>query len=287
MLDKIILLKINHFLDLIRFYKPIGFMLLMWPCWFALTLIPTNQLFLLKWYFLFLIGAFLMRSAGCIINDIVDINIDQNIKRTSERPLTSKKLTIKESLIFLFILLIISFLILIQFNLNSIIIGMFSIPLIIIYPFMKRYTYWPQLLLGIIFSWGIFIVCFQFSNKLELQFILLYFGCIFWTLGYDTIYAYQDLEDDIKNNIKSTAVLFKNKGIHFVKFFYLIFLSIIGYISWESSKNLYSLIVIILYIFAINLLLNRWNIKSKSNSNYYFKINNYIGLACFVFLLIF
>lgn len=287
MLEKIIPLKINYFLELIRFNKPIGFMLLMWPCWFGLTLLPGNTLHFFKWYCLFFLGAFLMRSVGCIINDLVDINIDKYIKRTSNRPLTAKKLSVKESLIFLFFLLMLSFLILLQFDFKAIIVGAASIPLVALYPFMKRYTYWPQLILGIIFSWGVFIVYFQFSNKFELEYVLLYIGCIFWTLGYDTIYAYQDIEDDIKNNIKSTAVLFKNKGIYFVKFFYLIFFLNIGFISWKTSDNLYGLIVIILYIFVINLLLNNWDIKSRASSNYYFKFNNLIGLGCFLFLLIF
>tara|TARA_B110000438_G_scaffold20293_1_gene18544 strand:- start:474 stop:1337 length:864 start_codon:yes stop_codon:yes gene_type:complete len=287
MLDKIVPLKITYFLDLIRFSKPIGFMLLLWPCWFALTFIPHNNLNIIKWYFLFFIGAFLMRSAGCIINDLVDIKIDKKVTRTANRPLTSKKISVLEALIFLFVLLFLSLIVILQFNFLTIIVALISFPFVILYPFMKRYTYWPQLILGIVFSWGIIIVNFQFINSSTYNYIILYIGCIFWTLAYDTIYAYQDFEDDKKNNIKSTAILFNTRGIWFVKLFYLIFFSIIGYLSWETNHNFYSLIVIIMFIFVMNKILNKWKPTIKNSSNYYFKLNNAIGLCCFLFLLIF
>jgi 4-hydroxybenzoate polyprenyltransferase len=287
MLDKIIPLKINYFLDLIRFFKPIGFMLLMWPCWFALALLPINYLDLIKWYGLFFIGAFLMRSAGCVINDLIDINIDIKTKRTKNRPLASKKISVIEAFIILSILLILSLIVLFQFNFLSILIGVLSFPFIVLYPYMKRHTYWPQVFLGIIFSWGIIIVASQFLTNFIWDYFLLYIGCIFWTLAYDTIYAYQDRDDDIQNKIKSTAVFLGDKGIKYVKFFYLIFFLIIGYLSFNSSNNFYSLIVIIIVIFAMNYILNKWNPISIKSSNFYFKFNNAIGLFCFLFLLIF
>ena len=287
MLDKFLSKKINEFLKLIRFYNPIGFLLLMWPCWFSLTLVQINIIDKCKWFFLFFIGSFLMRSAGCIINDLIDINIDKKIKRTEDRPLTSKKISITEAIIFLLILLFLSLLILLQFNYKSILIGLLSFPLIIIYPFMKRFIYWPQLILGIVFNWGIIIVFFQFQNIEFFNFILLYIGCIFWTLAYDTIYAYQDRFDDINNNIKSSAVFLGDKGKNYVKFFYLIFFLITGYLSFIDNNNFYSLIVTIIMIIVINNALNKWDLKSRINSNYYFKINNIIGLVCFLNLFFF
>ena len=287
MLDKIIPKKIIYLCDLIRLNKPIGFLLLMWPCWFALAIISNKNFELLFWYLIFLIGSFLMRSAGCIINDIIDINIDKNITRTAKRPLTSKNISILEALFFLLFLLTLSFFILLQFNFQTILIGFISIPLIIIYPFLKRYTYWPQLGLGLVFSWGVIIVAIQFIGFISFNFVLLYLGCIFWTLGYDTVYAYQDREDDIKNNIKSTAVLFDFNGKKYVKFFYTIFFMIVGFLGYNSSQSFISLIVIILTIFGINLFLNKWQLDSKESSNYYFKFNNIIGFFCFVFLFIF
>lgn len=287
MLDKIIPLKLKYLLDLIRFSKPIGFMLLMWPSWFALTLVPLHLIDLIKWYCFFIIGAFLMRSAGCIINDLADINIDKNIARTANRPLASSKINKKEAIVFLFLLLLLSFTILLQFNFYSILLGISSLPFIILYPFMKRYTNWPQLILGIIFNWGVLIVSIQFLNNFNKDFIILYFGCIFWTLAYDTIYAYQDRKDDAINGIKSTAVLLDNKGLKYVKFFYFVFFTAIIYLVWKNSQNIYSLVVAIIFIFAMNIVLNKWDIKSIKSSNYYFKFNNFIGLCCFLFLLTF
>ena len=287
MLDKIFPKKTQYFLNLIRFYNPIGFTLLMWPCWFALTLVSLNSVELIKWYFYFFLGAFLMRSAGCIINDLIDINIDKKIQRTKNRPLASKKISITEALVFLFIFLLLSLIILFQFKFLTIIITLCCMPLIILYPFMKRYTYWPQIILGIIFSWGIIIVSFEFLESLNKNYLFLYIGCIFWTLAYDTIYAYQDRNDDIINGIKSTAVLFGDQGLKYVKIFYLIFFLIIVYLSWKTSHNIYSLIIVFIFLFVMNIILNRWKIKSRKSTNYYFKLNNLIGLGCFLFLLIF
>ena len=279
--------KIISLLDLIRFDKPIGFALLVWPCWFSLASLSINPLNNLKWYFFFLVGSFLMRSAGCIVNDLVDIKIDKKVERTSQRPLVIKSVNISEAIIFLVLLLILSLLVLVQFNLNAIIIALLSIPLVILIPYMKRFTYWPQLVLGFVFNWGILIVSMQFNGYLSTSSIILYLGCIFWTLGYDTIYAYQDREDDIKNNIKSTAVLFGDKGKKYVLLFYIIFLIILGYIGFKTSDSITSIFVLILFLIAMGFFLNKWDLGSKSSSNYYFKLNNFFGLFCFIYLIIF
>ncbi len=287
MLDKFFSKKIKNLLDLIRFEKPIGFLLLMWPCWFALTRVTHEQSSIFYYYIYFLIGSFLMRSAGCIINDIIDIDLDKKVERTSNRPLVSKKVSLKEAVLLLFLLLLCSFLILINFSFNAVISGLVSLPLIILYPLMKRYTHWPQIFLGLIFNWGVIIVLVEFFNFINYDLLILYIGCIFWTLAYDTIYAYQDRMDDIKSNIKSTAILFGSKGGIVVKFFYNIFFVSIAYLGFKSSGSNVSLIVIIIFIFAINIYLNKWKLESASSSNYYFKFNNLIGLFCFCFLLMF
>ena len=173
MLQKFYSKKFKSLLDLIRFNKPIGFTLLVWPCWFALSILENSILELLNWYLIFLIGGFLMRSAGCIINDIIDMNIDKKIYRTKSRPLASGKLTIIEAVFFLIILLFLSLLILLNFNFNTIILGILSIPLITLYPLMKRFTFWPHAFLGLIFSWGVLIVSIQFENTLNIHFLLL------------------------------------------------------------------------------------------------------------------
>ena len=287
MLKKFYSKKFKSLLDLIRFNKPIGFALLVWPCWFALSILENSMFELLNWYLIFLIGGFLMRSAGCIINDIIDMNIDKKIYRTKSRPLASGKLTIIEAVFFLIILLFLSFLILLNFNFNTIILGILSIPLITLYPLMKRFTFWPQAFLGLIFSWGVLIVSIQFENTLNIHFLLLYIACFFWTLAYDTIYAYQDIEDDKKNNIKSTAVLFKEFGKLWVIGFYSIFLIIIGSIGYIKSESIISLFVIFLFLVIWIYIINKWDVKSKKSSNFFFRINNLFGLLCFSYLNVF
>mgnify|MGYP003952084419 CR=1 FL=1 len=279
--------KLQLFSDLIRLNKPIGVFLLVWPCWFGLAYIHNYELELIRWYLYFIIGAFLMRSAGCIINDIVDINLDKTVKRTASRPLASNNISLTEIISLLILILLVSLYILLQFNIYSIFLGLFSLPLIFLYPFLKRYTYWPQLGLGLVFNWGVLIVSVEFSFIISYDLLILYIGCVFWTLGYDTIYAYQDIEDDVKNNIKSTAVLFGEKGKKFVMFFYGIFFTIIGLLGFYSSKSYLSLIVIFVIIVVIGYCLNKWKLNSVTSSNYYFKFNNIIGLVSFLYLLIF
>jgi len=287
MLDKIIPKKIVYFLDLIRFKKPIGFLLLMWPCWFGLAYSHKPYYDLIHLYFLFFLGSFLMRSAGCIINDLIDTKIDRQITRTIDRPLASKNISILTALTYLFVLLLLSFIILIQFSKLTIIIGLCSLPIIVLYPFMKRITYWPQFVLGLGFSWGVFITSIELFGEIKLDYYLLYFACIFWTLSYDTIYAFQDRQDDINNNVKSTAVLLGEKGKLFVRFCYFCMLIIISYLSWKSSANPVSLGVIISILIAINILINKWEPNSAQSSNYYFRKNNFLGVVIFLYLLFF
>ena len=152
---------------------------------------------------------------------------------------------------------------------------------------MKRITYWPQLFLGIIFSWGVLIVSIQFIGHISVQMFLLYIGCIFWTLGYDTIYAYQDIEDDIKNNVKSTAVLFKTNEKYIVTAFYVISLTCIGFANFQDSSSITSILLIITLMVIVIFLLNKWNPKSSISSNLYFKLNNILGLICFIYIIFF
>ncbi len=287
MLDSLVLKKITNYLELIRFNKPIGFLLLMWPSWFGLSLLDLEIKTLFYWLLIFLFGSFFMRSAGCIINDIVDRNIDKSVKRTRIRPLASNKISIIEAILLLFIFLFLSLVILLQFNLYSIIFGLMSMPFVILYPFMKRITFWPQIFLGLTFSWGAIIVSTQFYQTVTLQFILLYFACVIWTLGYDTVYAYQDREDDIKQNIKSTAVLFGENGRWLVYSCYSLVLLIFGYLGWNSSNSLISLFIIAIIGICTYIAIKKWDIKLSESSNFYFRQNNIFALMLFVYLLIF
>ena len=214
------------FIELTRLNKPIGFMLLFWPCsWglaYAHTINPNLDLF--SYYLiLFFLGSVLMRSAGCIFNDIVDKDFDKKVKRTKKRPIASGKISVIQSFIYVFILCLIAFLILIQFNHLTIILGMSSMILAFSYPFMKRITYWPQLFLGITFNWGIVMAWTAINNNINMEIIILYLSAIFWTLGYDTIYGAQDMSDDEIIGLKSTSIKFKNNIKLFVSISYLIF----------------------------------------------------------------
>ena len=143
------------------------------------------------------------------------------------------------------------------------------------------------LFLGLIFSWGVLITSIELFGEIKLDYLLLYIACVFWTLSYDTIYAYQDREGDIKNNIKSTAVLLAKKGKLFVRITYSFMLIIIGYLLWKSSENLVSLGVIIFMLIGINIAINKWKPNSEKSSNYFFRQNNLIGGIIFLFLLTF
>tara|TARA_B100000427_G_C15259487_1_gene485901 strand:- start:178 stop:636 length:459 start_codon:yes stop_codon:yes gene_type:complete len=152
---------------------------------------------------------------------------------------------------------------------------------------MKRITYWPQFVLGITFSWGVIIVSAEFNQSLTFQFILLYIACVVWTIGYDTIYAYQDKEGDIKQNIKSTAVYFGKNGKWFVTTCYTLVLIIFGYLGWNSSNSLFSLFIVAIMGICTYIAIQKWDINSKESSNFYFQQNNIFAFMLFLYLLIF
>ncbi len=287
MLDSLVLKKFTNYLELIRFNKPIGFLLLMWPCWFGLSLLELQLKNFITWLIIFFLGSFFMRSAGCIINDIIDRDFDRSVQRTKLRPIASNAISIIEAMVLLFIFLILGLIILLQFSLYTIFIGSLSLPFIILYPFMKRFTFWPQVFLGLTFSWGILIVSSHFNESITFEFILLYIACVIWTLGYDTIYAYQDRKDDIKQNIKSTAVLFGDYGKWLVLSCYLIVLSIFVYLGWNSSYSPFSVFIIAIIGICTYIAIQKWDINSTESSNYYFRQNNIFGFMLFIYLLTF
>ena len=287
MLDSLVSKKFINYLELIRFNRPIGFMLLMWPCWFGLSLLDLEIKILINWLIIFLLGSFFMRSAGCIINDIVDRDFDKSVERTRFRPIAANRISIVEAALLLFFFLFLSLLILLQFNLYSIYLGLLSIPFVILYPFMKRVTFWPQVFLGIAFSWGVLIVSTQFNQSITSQFTLLYLACVIWTIGYDTIYAYQDIKDDIKQNIKSTAVLFGENGKWLVLICYSLVILIFGYLGWNSSNSLISLFIIAIIGISTYIAVQKWDINSSESSNFYFRQNNILAIMLFIYLLIF
>ena len=279
--------KFQIFIQLTRLNKPIGFLLLFWPCAWGLTLahfFSGNTTLYIKYIILFFLGAVLMRSAGCIFNDIVDRNFDKKVQRTKERPIPSGKITVVESLFYIILLCSIALLILLQFNLLTIALGMSSMILAFTYPFMKRITYWPQLFLGLTFNWGIVMGWTSIANNISIEPILLYFSAIFWTLGYDTIYGIQDIQDDEIIGIKSTSIKFKNKVKIFVGTCYslCVFLILIMFFSMEINK--YLLLLIIPFIASFVYQVKIFKIYNSGSCLIAFKNNNLTGLLIFIFI---
>ena len=278
------------FIELTRLNKPIGFMLLFWPCSWGLAYahtISANINLFFHYLVLFFLGSVLMRSAGCIVNDIVDKDFDKKVKRTKNRPIASGKITVKHSLVYVSILCLLALMVLLQFNLLTVILGMSSMLLAFSYPYMKRYTYWPQLFLGITFNWGIIMAWTAVNNNISNEIIILYVSAIFWTLGYDTIYGAQDMSDDEIIGLKSTSIKFKKKPNIFLYTCYSIFLIslfLVGYIlKFNNFYYIFFLMTIIhLYYFQINQL----DIKKPSNCLKIFKSNNILGLLVFLGLII-
>ena len=274
--------NLKLFIELTRLDKPIGYMLLFWPCVWGLTLVydfnsEINTYF--KYLVFFLLGSILMRSAGCIINDIADKKFDQKVERTKNRPIASEKISIKLALLYALILCFCAFLILINFNLFTIVLALASIPFAFSYPLMKRFTYWPQLFLGITFNYGLILAWISINNSISPAPILFYIGAIFWTLGYDTIYGYQDIKDDEIIGIKSTSIKFKNNPKTFLTLCYsflLISLILIGVLM--NFNNIFYLFLIIpfchLFFYQINFL----NINKPEDCLKIFKSNNVLGL---------
>jgi len=228
--------QLKLFIDLTRLRKPIGYMLLFWPCAWGLTLAYDFSNDLGRYFFyliLFFLGAILMRSAGCIVNDILDKEFDKKVSRTKDRPIASGKTSVKLALVYVLILCFCALLVLLNFNTITILLALGSMPLAFTYPLMKRFTYWPQLFLGVTFNYGLLLGWTSVNQNLDIIPILLYIGAIFWTLGYDTIYGFQDIKDDEIIGLKSTSIKFKKKPFIFLLtcyvflFLMLIFLGIL------------------------------------------------------------
>ena len=281
---------LSLFIELTRLKKPIGFMLLFWPCAWGLTLAYNFEDNLNLYFFyliLFFLGSVLMRSAGCIVNDILDKDFDQKVSRTKNRPIASGKISIKLASIYSCILCLVALLVLLKFNYFTIILALGSMPLAFTYPLMKRFTYWPQLFLGITFSYGLILGWTAINGQIDPVAIIFYVGAIFWTLGYDTIYGFQDLKDDEIIGIKSTSIKFKNKAKQFLFLCYLIFIStlvIIGIKMGFSNFYFYFLALPILHLlfYQIKIL----NFKNSSTCLVAFKSNNLFGFILFSNILI-
>ena len=282
--------QLNLFIELTRLKKPIGYLLLFWPCAWGLTLIYdfTGSLNIYFYYLvLFFLGSVLMRSAGCIVNDILDRKFDKKVKRTKNRPIASGKIKVQIGFLYAFILCLLAFLVLINFNYFTIIIALASMPLAFTYPLMKRFTYWPQLFLGITFNYGLILGWTSISEQLDIVPIIFYLGAIFWTLGYDTIYGFQDIKDDEIIGVKSTSIKFKGTAKIFLILCYLSLISslVIGGLMMNfNSIYFLSIIIPIIHLFFYQI--NNFDSKNPASCLKIFKSNNYLGIIIFFNILV-
>jgi len=273
------------FINLTRLNKPIGFMLLFWPCsWGLAYAYKFNQDLNIFLYYLllFFLGSILMRSAGCIFNDIIDKDLDREVRRTKQRPIAAGKISIERSLFYILILCSLAFLILIQFNLLTIILGLGSMILAFSYPFMKRITYWPQLFLGLTFNWGIIMAWSAVNNNISYEIITLYMSAIFWTLGYDTIYGVQDMNDDEIIGVKSTSIKFKKNIKFFVSISYLLTSSMLLYLFKDMLRFNIFTILLIFFILTLIYQVKKFNKDKPKDCLNAFKFNNISGLILFL-----
>ena len=282
--------KLNLFIELTRLKKPIGYMLLFWPCLWGLTIAYdfTGELLnFYKYLIFFLAGAILMRSAGCIINDISDKNFDKKVERTKFRPIASGKISIKLALFYASTLCLLALLILINFNFFTIVLAICSIPLAFTYPLIKRFTYWPQLYLGNTFNYGIILGWTSINPEIDIRPLIFYFGAIFWTLGYDTIYGFQDIKDDEIIGVKSTSILFKNNSkmfLNIVFFLFVIFYLTMGFLMKFNLAFFILSIIPISHLFLYQI--KKFDPLNPDICLSNFKSNNLFGLIIFANLLI-
>jgi 4-hydroxybenzoate polyprenyltransferase len=236
------------YLRLARLDRPIGSWLLLLPCWWSAALAAIaagGARPNLTHIALFFVGAFAMRGAGCTWNDIVDRNLDASVERTRSRPIPSGQVSVKRAFGFLLLQALIGLAVLLSFNRFTIALGIASLAIVAVYPFMKRITYWPQIVLGLAFSWGALMGWAAAFGALAIAPLLLYAGSIAWVIGYDTIYAHQDREDDALIGIKSTALLFGEHTKSMLGFFYALAVALIGAAGYTAGAGI---------VFAIGLL---------------------------------
>jgi len=273
--------QLNLFFELTRLKRPIGYMLLFWPCAWGLTLAYDFSKNLNDYFFylsLFFLGSVLMRSAGCIVNDISDKEFDKKVSRTMNRPIASNQVSIKLGIFYTLILCLFAFFVLINFNNLTILLALGSMPLAFTYPLMKRFTYWPQLFLGITFNYGLILGWTSIIGEISIIPTILYLGAIFWTLGYDTIYGFQDIKDDEIIGVKSTSIKFKQKPKLFLTICYLIFiisLMIVGVFMKLNALFYFFIIIPITHLFFYQIY--NFNYKDPKNCLKIFKSNNFFG----------
>lgn len=279
-IDRKLPLAARPYARLMRLDRPIGTWLLLFPCWWGVAL--ASYAWPNPWYlFLFAVGAVVMRGAGCVINDIYDRELDAKVERTRARPLASGEIQLWQAVVFLKILLLIGLGVLLLFNRLTVITGIASLALVFSYPYMKRITWWPQLFLGFTFSWGALLGWTAVHGDLALMSVFLYIAGIFWTLGYDTIYAHQDVADDALIGIKSTARLFGARSKQWIALFYGLTILMLALTGWVGYFDFPYYVMLIVAAAFIGKELFLWRVDNPADCLHRFKRNRDFGLIVF------
>lgn len=276
------------YLRLARLDRPIGSWLLLMPCWWSVGLagMHNDRLPSLWHIVLFFIGAFAMRGAGCTWNDLVDRDLDGRVERTRSRPIPSGQVTVAQATMFMVAQALVGFLVLIQFNRFTVATGIASLLVVVIYPFMKRITYWPQIFLGLAFSWGALMGWPAAFGRLDWPAIVLYVGSILWVIGYDTIYAHQDRDDDLLIGIKSTALLFGERTPTMLATFYAGAIVLIAAAGFMAGGGIIFTIGIIGFAAHLAWQVSRLDIDDPAHCLTLFKSNRDAGLILFAAMLV-
>ncbi|MDP3936021.1 MAG: 4-hydroxybenzoate octaprenyltransferase [Alphaproteobacteria bacterium] len=280
------MLLLSDYIQLCRLNRPIGIWLLLFPGLVGLS--ASSDSVPLKYWMIFVLGAIVMRSAGCIYNDIVDRPFDGRVDRTKNRPLVRKNrpLSLRWALVFLALNLAVGLICLLQFNLATIYMGFGAAAMIITYPWMKRITYWPQLFLGFTMNMGFIIGCFAVNESVSFPSLLMYLGMVVWTLGYDTIYGFQDMDDDALIGVRSSALRLRHSPRMFVALMYLgtlVCWGLVGALS-EFQAGYYVWIMLIAALFSLQVI--TLNIQDAHNCLIRFKSNQWIGLILWCAVLV-
>jgi len=272
------------YLRLARLDRPIGSWLLLLPCWWSVGLaaVAAGDAIPDPWHVvLFFIGAFAMRGAGCTWNDLVDRDIDARVERTRSRPIPSGQVTVPQAVAFMVLQALIGLAVLLQFNRFAVAAGFASLAVVAVYPFMKRITYWPQIFLGLAFSWGALMGWAAAFGRLDAPAYLLYAGAICWVIGYDTIYAHQDREDDALVGLKSTAILFADNTKPMLAAFYAAAVVLIALAQWSAGCGVLSYLGLAAFAVHLAWQVRRLDIGDPANCLMVFKSNRDAGLILF------
>ncbi|TAK74707.1 MAG: 4-hydroxybenzoate octaprenyltransferase [Gammaproteobacteria bacterium] len=277
--------RLKHYALLMRLHKPIGILLLLWPTLWALWLAGQGQPHT-KILLIFTAGVVLMRSAGCVLNDVADRHVDGRVRRTRRRPLAMGLVTVKEAILLVVFLSMVAFLLVLQCNLLTIALAFVAVALVIVYPLMKRFTHLPQIGLGAAFSWGVPMAFAAETGIIDVSAWFLFLTSMIWPVIYDTMYAMADRADDLKIGVKSTAILFDQMDkfvIGLMQTLFLVLLVIVGLMFQLNSIYYFSLIpAALLFIYQ------QWLIKDRNEHNCFraFLNNNWVGLVVFAGILI-